>query len=322
MIFNLKLFPLIFIISSTFSTLTSLFQDNLTISCRFSFDEFKVVGEIYTCESENFLITPINATTTLTAIFNTSNHLQGFINSKVKGFKVDGHLLKLFPKSIEKTFTNLTAIYINDGILSKITQSDLKPFPLLRYLDLFSNHIEVIEENLFEFNKNLEVIWLSDNKILKIHPNVFDNLLKLSHLYLNENLCIAMSELNRTEVLKLIREVKSSCGGQKIITNSTEQFKSYSEIQREFVETSGKLKTCEENLDDVHSLMEFVDLANEIKNHHFDEMKSELKSAGMKNKVLGFFVAILTLALIGLGIVLFRGKNRDTNGGYARGFMF
>lgn len=82
-------------------------------------------------------------------------HLGHSTNSEVQALKIDGHALTIFPSSIEKTFNNLLAIYINDGELVQITQSDMKVFPLLRYLDLFGNKIETIDGDLFKFNPNL-----------------------------------------------------------------------------------------------------------------------------------------------------------------------
>lgn len=301
----LKFFLLFLLFSPTFS---------INVTCEFSLEEFRFIGEIHVCTSDTLV--EINSKNTEISFLN-STEPPFFANSQVQGVKFEVHQMKFFPQSITKTFPNLIAIYINDGILSEIHQSDLQPFPQLRYLDLFENHLEVIEADLFKFNQNLELIWLSNNRIRLVDPNVFNHLTKLSFLYMMENECIQQSETNRTQVLKLIENVKQKCSVSSVRTTTVKPFipKTNNGLQNEFLEASKKLKECEENIFVTHTMMEAMTLASEFQNvAHEDEIQ---KIRRTKN-ILWFFVVILTIFCCGLLFLTMKRKNFD---GIERNFL-
>lgn len=213
--------------------------------------------------------------------------------------------MKFFPQGITKTFSNLLAIYMNDGFLSEIHQADLQPFSQLRYLDLFENLLEVIEADLFKFNEHLEVIWLSNNRIEHINPTVFDHLTKLNFLYLMDNVCIQQSETNRTHVLKLIANVKENCSNEKKFTSTTTKPWRIDWINSsvQLVEVSNKLKACEEQIDMAHGLMEVMTAASEIKNSQFDE---EIQSVRATKNILMVCVVLLTVCVGVMGVFIFK----------------
>lgn len=109
-------------------------------------------------------------------------------------------------------------IDINYGPLKEIHQSDLKFFPRLKCLELYHNEIEILEEGLFKFNPELEMIWLSSNRIFHIDPEVFDGLLgKLSYLSLDTNDCISSYVSNDTEeVRELVINATRKCVDSKV----------------------------------------------------------------------------------------------------------
>lgn len=71
----------------------------------------------------------------------------------------------------------------------------------------------MLEEGLFDFNPQLAVIWLESNKISQIHPNIFDNLSKLTDLWFTSNTCINMSAQNTAEVKEFIKVMRVNCSG-------------------------------------------------------------------------------------------------------------
>lgn len=291
------LLPLLLGISSAPSS-------NITITCTITLEDFKTIGEIYTCEADKIIeIDEKNTEISFTKLAD---------NEKVKGLKFEIHRMKFFPQGIAKTFSNLLAVYMNDGILSEIHQSDLQPFPQLRYLDFFENRIEVLEADLFKFNQHLEVIWLSNNWIEHINPNVFDHLTKLHYLYLMDNICIQQSETNRTLVLKLIEKVKESCSNDKKFTTTTAKpwrihwSSPNNSNSLLFVEMSNKLKSCEEQIDMVHGLMEVMTTASEIKSVHYEE---EIHSVRVTKNILWFCVVILVICVAGMAVLLFKKRS-------------
>jgi Leucine-rich repeat (LRR) protein len=62
-----------------------------------------------------------------------------------------------------------------------------KSLSSLVLLSLGDNQISEIEVNSFEKCLNLQKIYLYNNKLIKIHSNVFRSLPSLSYLYLNDN---------------------------------------------------------------------------------------------------------------------------------------
>lgn len=237
----------------------------------------------------------------------------------MQGLKIDVHRIHFFPQGIEKSFPNLIAIYMNDGSLSELHQSDLQPFPQLRYLDFFENQLERIESDLFKFNSELEVIWLSDNRIKFIDPNVFDHLTKLTHLFLMDNVCIQQSETNRSHVLKLIENVRKYCGSDANYTTIKPWMLptgyTVPDDTMRFAEVSNNLKNCEENLDMAHGVMSAMNMVAEMKEFEFQDEISRIKKT---RNILWFFVVVLGIATVAMGVYV---KKRRVVEGFARGYM-
>lgn len=77
---------------------------------------------------------------------------------------------------------------------------------------MFGNQIEILEEGLFDFNQELELVYLNDNKISNIHPNVFDHLTKLATLWLSANKCTVLnSSYNISQTQQNIKQIKNTC---------------------------------------------------------------------------------------------------------------
>ena len=87
----------------------------------------------------------------------------------------------------------------------------MKPFSKLINLDLSNNDIEALDDGLFDFNLNLEVILFFGNKIFYIGSTVFSIATKLSYLNL-ENINCTSKKAETIEAVKLfIKEIKNTC---------------------------------------------------------------------------------------------------------------
>ena len=69
----------------------------------------------------------------------------------------------------------------------------------LKLLDLSENDIETITRKMFEHNKLLEFIDLYDNNIEEIERDTFKDLGKLIRLNLEENSCIDIDLVDKTQ---------------------------------------------------------------------------------------------------------------------------
>jgi len=122
-------------------------------------------------------------------------------------------------KNLENFYKNLKALWILSCELKEIFQLDLRKFPKLVYIQLLGNKIEIIEEGLFAFNPNLEVIGFRDNKLVHIDPNVFDNLSKLSHFWFSNATCVNYFVSNsKAKVREALSLVKKQCVSSEVVT--------------------------------------------------------------------------------------------------------
>jgi len=192
----------------------------------------------------------------------TGTHLTGKNNDNVEGIYVPQGQVHYFPRGLNTIFRNLKGIYIQNTGLKEIHQRDLKYFPKLMVLDLISSNLEIIEENLFEFNPDLEQIYLQSNKITHIDPNVFDNLIKVKTLNLLENTCINTQAYNNpTGVQNVIKTAKAQC------TNS------------DYLNLEQKVKILEiesKKLNSENFKQKLDNLVNEIKNSRFSNFFQEI----------------------------------------------
>lgn len=144
----------------------------------------------------------------------TSNDVTGFLLQHIN--------LCEFPQNLSNIFPNLLALHIINAKLKEIRQSDIAPWTQLKYLNLDRNDIQSLEKDLFKLNRELEWIFISQNRIKYIEATVFDGFSKLSQLNLKLNDCIDNRKRNvtitrllffKTNFLEeMIKEVREKCG--------------------------------------------------------------------------------------------------------------
>jgi Leucine-rich repeat (LRR) protein len=79
---------------------------------------------------------------------------------------------------------------------------------------LDQNKIQIIVGDLFDFNPNLEIIFLASNKIIFIDSEAFGGLKKLRFLHLEFNPCTSdgsHSFNDHEKAQQVIEDVKKSC---------------------------------------------------------------------------------------------------------------
>ena len=171
---------------------------------------YQIVGAIYRCEVKNNINITVSDEATISK--QTGTHAASHTNDYVSGLDIRNKVVKYFPQGIEKIFSALTLILINDGHLKEIHQKDIKPFTNLKVLDLQGNDIGILEEGIFDVNVNLQYVWLPRNKILHVDLTVFDKLASLSTLSFFKNKCLDEdSAYDAATVKQLIVSIKASC---------------------------------------------------------------------------------------------------------------
>lgn len=98
--------------------------------------------------------------------------------------------------------------------LKEVHQKDIKPYPDLQILELKNNHIEVIEEDLFDENPNLINVNFQDNRIWFFDAYAvkkLKNLGSLSKLLLQNNVCINKDFKNPFNNDTELSEISEKC---------------------------------------------------------------------------------------------------------------
>ncbi|KAL7017977.1 hypothetical protein ACKWTF_010587 [Chironomus riparius] len=160
------------------------------------------MGSIYQCKVDGSFTINSRETATVNSVSRLHSFLQN--NNDVIGFVADNKSLNHFPKGLDKIFQNLQLFRIRYTSIHEISQSDFKPFPNLKELDMHENKITVLEDGLFDYNPKLVFISFSKNKIFRIESSVFDNLRNLKYLYLTENECIDTFANNDRDLVELV----------------------------------------------------------------------------------------------------------------------
>lgn len=184
---------------------------SLHINCEYGiFDNRHAYGDKYRCLVQNTIDVVFPEEVYIDTLSGT--HADGKTNDNDIHFFIDSKSIQYFPRGMEKFFKNLKGIIIWHTLLKEIHQEDLKPYPNLNNLYLSDNDIEIIEDGLFEYNLDLEVIIFEKTKLIHIGPTVFSHLTKLTTLFFNGNKCTNLySVKDRALTLKVITGVRNSC---------------------------------------------------------------------------------------------------------------
>jgi len=222
-------------------------------------DGWGSLGAIYYCNVQNAVSITSPDTAQVDSISGT--HQAGYNNDNVVAISIGQGQIHYFPHGLNKFFKNLRGIEILNTGLKELHQSDLKNLPKLIDLHLWSSNLEILEENLFEFNPNLEAVSFYSNKISHIDPNMFNKLTKLKTLDLRSNTCIDMNAINNpTGVQNIIKTAQAQCKNSDY--SSLEQMVKNLEIESKTL-NSENLREKIENLE------------NEIKNSKFQNFFQE-----------------------------------------------
>lgn len=161
------------------------------------------VYQVKQCTASDLTITSPNQTVT---------SINGKIDSHtdVNGFHAFNQQIRFFPHGIEKFLPNLTLISISNSKLQSIEQFDLKTFPLLKHLRLEYNEIEVISDDLFAYNPELQTVTFDYNHKLRAigHNWIPGGLVEANFI---ESGCISNFADTKNDLTGLQAEIQKTC---------------------------------------------------------------------------------------------------------------
>jgi len=236
-----------------------------------------------------------------TKIIPSGAHANGKSDKSVDCIYADNKGIQYLPSGLEIVFGDLKAIWIRNGRIRNISQTDLKPFSKLINLDLSNNDIEALNDGLFDYNLNLEVILFFGNKIFYIGSTVFNKITKLSYLNL-ENINCTNKKADTIEAVKLfIKEIKITC-----YSSVPTVFKDFEALRNEIESSqlmlSDSMTKSQRTFDKKigYISQDIEDLGKEIKssNMQSNEIENTKKFRSMMMFLMGFTGFIQTIILI------------------------
>ncbi|KAG5670677.1 hypothetical protein PVAND_000925 [Polypedilum vanderplanki] len=119
-------------------------------------------------------------------------HDDGMINKNVRGINFRNCTISRVPQGLTKIFPNAKFLQLSYCKLKSLKREDLKEYSKFTDLTIIFNEIPFIPGDLLADMKDLIGVWLHDNKIQIIEPNLLDGLINLKACDLSNNLCIDM----------------------------------------------------------------------------------------------------------------------------------
>ena len=114
---------------------------------------------------------------------------------------------------------HLSLMYNN---LTSLPSDAFNTLPKLREIYLTGNQIEELPFGLFSNNVNLEIVDFMSNKIKFIATGLFDGLVKLNKVFAKENICEMDSfvRIQQTGLQKLKYDIKTNCNASNDLKRS------------------------------------------------------------------------------------------------------
>jgi hypothetical protein len=165
---------------------------------------------------------------------NTNDHVQAIYFNDIPN-------LTNFPTNIAKVFKNLIEIVVKRTKLNEISSEDLRPFPLLKSLQLINNKdLVVIRAGTFVHNPRLEVLNFSGSGIAHVEPKTLTGLHYLRALYFGDTPCKSLNyATTRDGVGSMVRAIDAEACHADIHT-TTEPPKTTQHPMSEMIDDNDK----------------------------------------------------------------------------------
>lgn len=175
--------------------------------------------------------------------------------------------LKFIPAGIKTKFPKLIAINIARSGLMHMEKEDMRQFgDDLILVDIFSCKLTVIEDDVFKYNSNLKIIYLSGNPFKYISPKFFQNLLKLENVttvhFWNSNCIDQVSDSPKTVNWRFTGcdDILEKSTHLEIVSERTDFFKDLkiSELKKVIKNQRTQIEAITKDLSDVKVLLQSV----------------------------------------------------------------
>lgn len=135
--------------------------------------------EIHYCRAADSINVTFPGTSVSTFLHSNGSEVTNL--TEIEGLLVEDAIFKFIPTDVTVKLPNLKVLAITTSKLVSLSKENLKQFgEKLKIVDFSENKIISIDADLFENNPNLKMILLDRNPIRYIHPKFFTNLKNLS----------------------------------------------------------------------------------------------------------------------------------------------
>lgn len=137
-----------------------------------------------------------------------------FKDKTISLLRIREHTVNYLPTGLEKFFPHLEELTITGVELKSLKQADLKPFTHLKELFVFSNLLETLDNNIFEFNTELVDVNFGTNKLKHIGADIFAPLKNLKRADFSGNVCVdnfGGEHLTKPDLTDLLNDIKTKC---------------------------------------------------------------------------------------------------------------
>lgn len=137
----------------------------------------------------------------------SNNHNAGYNNLDVKYIYIHNQTLSSLPENLSKVFPNLQGIEIQNSNFLTILKSDLENFKGLKLFSSWFSDIQFLEENLFEFNLELQWIAFRQSNLTSVGGNLIPanfNISKIVRADFRNNPCVNVNTVDPADILRLL----------------------------------------------------------------------------------------------------------------------
>lgn len=133
-------------------------------------------------------------------------------DSQVKSLTIHNQNVNFMPKFTDLLAQRLEVLSVDGCHLKEVSKADLQQFPRLTHFSMANNVLEWLDDDLFEFNPQLEIISFRGNKKLKfIGKNLIKSLTNLRFVDIRSAGCIDFFAGNKVTMQRLNKKLKIVC---------------------------------------------------------------------------------------------------------------
>lgn len=139
------------------------------------------------------------------------NHSEKYSNDDILQIHIINKEMEYFPIGFTNFFKNIVAVHAGMNKLKYLEKNDLKEFAQMRFLYLYSNLLEVLQSDVFEYSLALEYVSFYNNRLMYIGAKILLPMKKLKNAYFNKNICIDKQAASEQGMSELRLEIAQQC---------------------------------------------------------------------------------------------------------------